>query len=285
MARGRAEVAARVRVLCQLADLALAVHRLERLQRMPVQPDAAGGRQPLVDRVPDEDVSEAQAPGLAGHVGDDARGHRLVEHVQEVVDRDAAHAGEGVEREVAAQDRREHEHPVAVGREVGEPAGDHVAHGLGDGESNGLRLATFDREQPHDLAHEQRVALRLGVQRRNELRRRDRPRRAHDVVGDVALAQPSERDAPRTGLPRDGGDQLGQRGAGDRVDVPVGTDDQRVHRAQLARHEPQQQQRRRIGRVQVVQDEHERPALGGPAQELGGRVEHAEARSLRLRLR
>ena len=121
-------------MLCQLGPVVLAVMRLQRRQRAPVQPDAAGGRQPFVERVPDEYVSEAQAPGLARHVGDDACGHRLVEHVQEVVDRDAAHAGEGVEREVAAQDRREHEHPVALGREVGEPAGDRVAHGRGDGE-------------------------------------------------------------------------------------------------------------------------------------------------------
>ena len=51
-------------------------------------------------------------------------------------------------------------------------------------------------------------------------------------------------------------------------------------RAELAGEEPQEQQRGRVGRVQIVQDEHDRPALGGVAQELGGRVEQAKARAL-----
>ena len=57
----------------------VAVERLERLDDLPVQPDAAGAREPVVERVADEDVREAQASGRAGDVGDDAGGDRLVE--------------------------------------------------------------------------------------------------------------------------------------------------------------------------------------------------------------
>ena len=56
-------------------------------------------------------------------------------------------------------------------------------------------------------------------------------------------------------------------------------------RAELAREELQEQERRRVGGVQVVEHEHERPARGRVPQELGGRVEQAEARALGLERR
>ena len=98
-----------VRELGEVGSRLVAVERLERLDRQPVQPDAAGGREPLVERVADEDVGEAKTTAAAGNVGDDAGGHRLVEHVEQLVLRDAGQARERVERELAAEHRREHE--------------------------------------------------------------------------------------------------------------------------------------------------------------------------------
>ena len=47
-----------------------------------------------------------------------------------------------------------------------------------------------------------------------------------DVLRDFALAQPSKRDAARHGLPGDGGQHLGQRLPGERIDVPIGADEE-----------------------------------------------------------
>ena len=68
-----------VRELGQVGSGLVAVERLERLDRQPVQPDAAGGSEPFVERVADEDVREAKATRPVGNVGDDAGGQRLVE--------------------------------------------------------------------------------------------------------------------------------------------------------------------------------------------------------------
>src|SRR4051794_10391194 len=49
-----------MRELCKRAAGAFAVQRLERLNGLPVQPDTAGRRQVLVERVADEHVREAE---------------------------------------------------------------------------------------------------------------------------------------------------------------------------------------------------------------------------------
>ena len=79
-----------------------------------VQPDAAARREPLVERVADQDVGEAQAAGRAGDVGDDARGHRLVERLEQLIPETAAESSERVDAELAADHRREHQHAVAL---------------------------------------------------------------------------------------------------------------------------------------------------------------------------
>ena len=60
----------------------------------------------------------------------------------------------------------------------------------------GARLAEapLGVEQPHDLGHEERIALGLGVDRRDELVRRPGRRGELDVLGDVVLVQPVQRD-------------------------------------------------------------------------------------------
>ncbi len=97
-----------VRELGEVGPGVLAVERLERLHRQPVQPNAAGSGEPIVEGVPNEDVREAQATGRTGNVGDDARGHRLVEQVEQRVLRHTPDAGKRVEGELAAHHGREH---------------------------------------------------------------------------------------------------------------------------------------------------------------------------------
>ena len=79
----------------------------------------------------------------------------------------------------------------------------------------------------------------------------------------LALAEPAERRRRRaTGSRGDLGQHRGQRASpGDRVDVAEGAEHEQPGRAELAREELQEEQRRRIGGVKVVEDEHDRPAL------------------------
>ncbi len=76
----------------------------------------------------------------------------------------------------------------------------------------------------------------------------------------ASLSPPSEtRRVDR--LSHELGQQLGQSGPGQRVDVAVGGEHEDARRAELAREEPQEQQRGNVGRVKIVEDEHDRPAL------------------------
>ena len=172
-----------------------AVERLERLDRLTVQPDAAGAREPVVERVTDEDVLEAQPAGAPGEIREDAVGDRLVGQVEQLVFGDIAHVNERRERELAAEHRGEHEHPVALVREVREPARDHVAQASRHGAPtfSGRRgIDALCRKQAHDLPHEQRIALGFLVQRRDQLRRGELRCRQVDVFRSLVSAQAAQ---------------------------------------------------------------------------------------------
>ena len=90
---------------------------------------------------------------------------------------------------------------------------------------------------------------------------------------------PLSEEAAGHRLAGDLGQHRGQRLSGDRVDIPVGAEQEHSGRAQLAREELQEKERRRIGRVEIVEDEHDRPGFGSVSEELGGCVEETEASS------
>ena len=112
-------------------------------------------------------------------------------------------------------------------------------------------------------ADEERVALGLGVDRRDELVRRPGRGGELDVLGDVVLGQAVERDLARVRLAHELGERCRQRVAEGRIDVAVGADDQQAAAGDLARDEAQQQERRLVGGVDVVEDDDER--LGSAA--------------------
>jgi hypothetical protein len=124
----------------------------------------------------------------------------------------------------------------------------------------------------HDLADEERIALGLLVDCRDQPCRSELRRCQLDVLRDLALAQPGKRHPTGDRLARDLGQRLGERPSGDRINVAVGGEQEDAGRAKLTGEEPQQQQRGRVGRVKIVQDEHRRRSLGDVAKEVGGRV-------------
>jgi hypothetical protein len=85
-----------------------------------------------------------------------------------------------------------------------------------------------------------------------------------------------------TPLARDFRQHLGQGLAGAGLHVSMRAEEKNVGRADLASEKPQQEQRGRVGGVQVVHEEDERPTFGGPAKELCDGVEEPEACRFRL---
>ena len=130
------------------------------------------------------------APGTSD---DHARLQRLVEQCQDGAALEPADAGQRMQVELAPEDRSQREQPVALVREMAQPAADRLPDAVRDGERRRhlIRELSFLAEQLHDLADEQRVALGLGVHRRTQLGGRDRGGRERDEAGDVGLGQPA----------------------------------------------------------------------------------------------
>ena len=145
-----------------------------------------------------------------------------------------------------------------------------------------LRWDAFERQQAHGLRDEQRIALGFGVQSRGELGGGDLRGGELDVPGHLIFTQPGERRATGDRLAGDLRDHCDERLPRDRLDVAHRREQQHVHRSQLAREEAKQQQGRRVGGVQIIEDQHERTFLRRPAEELGGRVKQPEPGSLGL---
>src|SRR2546428_5966312 len=151
-------------------------------------------------------MREAKSSRRAGYVRDNTSRQRLVERLEDLVLRDGIETRKCAERELATEHGGEDELAIALVRQVPESPGNDVPNGLWDRDS-GLGVYALDGEQAHDLAHEQRVTLGFFVQRGSELRRGELGRGQLDVLGDVLLAQPSQRDPPRHRFT----DDLGQR--------------------------------------------------------------------------
>ena len=75
-------------------------------------------------------------------------------------------------------------------------------------------------------------------------------------------------------------EQAAERVFGFVAPVATGTDDQQPHRSRIARDVAQGEQRRAVGPVQILEHEHDRPLLGGSAQQRADRLEEPVARAL-----
>jgi hypothetical protein len=131
-------------------------------------------------------------------------------------------------------------------------------------------------EPPHGLAHRARQALRdeddlldhVAGQRRPRFERREIP---HVLGGESAQG---ERVEP-------GG--VAERGEG-RHRVAVRDDDEQRGRGELSGDESQDLQRGGVGRIQIVEQDRERPLCPGHAQRRCDEVQHREAGHRRIRV-
>jgi hypothetical protein len=140
--QGLVEVASGDRMLHEPGDRsagAVAVEALEQLERPAVQAHAAHIREPLVERVANEDVGEAQPPGRIGRVRRHPRAHGFIEHVEQIVLGQLGKAGQHVERELATEHRSQDEHPPRFARQVRKAARDHLLDALRNGDPDAVR--------------------------------------------------------------------------------------------------------------------------------------------------
>ena len=170
---------------------------------------------------------------------------------------------------------------------MAKPAADHLSHALRDHKRRCCRLveASLRDEQPHDLADEKRIAIGPGHHRRAQVRCGRRGRGELDKAGDVGFTEAGERERPRDRLAGQLNEGRGERIRKGRIYVPVRADDQQAALAELARDELEKQERGLVGRMQVVEHEHQRARGRRTLQEGRHGIEESEARSIGLERR
>jgi hypothetical protein len=275
-------------VVGQLGQVRLGVVPGRRLQGQAdavVEPAPARGREVLVQRLAHELVGERVAPGGGRVLAHDPGPLGLGQGLDEGPGAQAADPAQEPQVEVAADHRGHLEVGHRLGGQAGQPATEQAAELLGDARPGSGRHApgpgqlAVGEQGPDQLADEQRVALGDLVDPGHHRRGGRLAGQPPHVGGHLGPAEAAEREAaPHPGQVAE---QVGQLVEA-RVGVPVGADDHQPLVGGGLGEEPEQEQRRRVGRVQVVQDHQHRPGVGDPAQEPAHRVEQHEADRLGL---
>ena len=262
------------RQLGQVGAGVAGVEVLERLGHRAVQAQPPRRGEVLVERVADKDVGEAQPPARLGHGADEPGLGRLVEGREHLVLVPPGDGADDVGVELAADHGGQCEQLAAgVGLALQAPA-DRLDHAARDGEPVRRRPA-LGRQQPSDLAREQRVALGLRVDLGGQVgggRVAHRQRQQERGVGSAEAAQRERRGGRRAG---DVGQGCGQLGAD--LGVAIAADHEQGRAAELRGDEAQEQQRGCVCGVQVVEADDERARGAGVAQEGRDRLEEPEA--------
>ena len=254
----------------------------ERLAHGGVQAGAAGGGQVAVERLADEAVDEAERAGRPRGLLQQLHRERLVEALQEIGTADPRRALERRELELAALDRGHLERFEDLRAQRQKAPADGVAHAVGQRQALAQRLvdAALGHQQAHDLVGVERVALGQRVQRVHELLGGVSAAAVDDQRAQVVVLEPAEVDAHPEA--RQLAEHRLELGSARRTGFVVGGDDEHVRLAHRPGQEGEQQQRRQVGGVEVVEEHDERLAGGGVAQEDGDGVEEGEARLLGL---
>ena len=253
----------------------------DRLADARVQPRAAQRREAVVERRAHQRVGEGVAADAAVDLAQHAGAHRLVERRDEVVPRQRPERLEQPEVDLAPDHRRDLDRLARRRRQPPQaPRGD-PAHALGHPGllevDRALEAARRVAQVAQDLLDEERVALGLAVQRRDEVGGGRGGAVGLDQLADLAGVEALERDVREAVLAPQRGDQLRQRVPLLELRVAVGAEEHRAPRLGRAHEVAQQLHRRAVGPVEVVEDEQQRRARGQLGQQRGERVEQALA--------
>ena len=273
-------------VMGKLGEMRLGIGAVEILERqadLAVQQAAALRAEVVVERVSDEPVREAVDAQRRGALDEHARADRGAQGGVQLGGVAVADALQGVEAKLAPDDRRRAQQlACGLGKRL-EAVANRLAHAVGNphgGDVGGVVEASLGAEQAHDLVDEERVALGRLVDRAHDAIGRAAARDALDDRGDVGLAQPAQRQ-PLT-VADDVAQRRRQLCVQSGLGLAIGADHEDRGVAHVDGEEAEQQQRRMIGAVQVVEDEDERRLTGRGAQQRRDRVEELKARRVRF---
>ena len=225
-----------------------------------VQPGAPRGGEVAVERLADEAVGEAERAGRPRRLLEQLHGERLVEALEEVGAADARGPLDGRELEVAALDGGHLERVADLGAQRQQALADGVADPVGQRHALAQRLvdAALGHEQAHDLVGVEGVALGQLVQGVHELLGRVGAAAVDDQRAQVVVLEAAEVEAHAEA--RELAEHGLDLGPAPRPRLVVGGDDQHARLAQRAGEEGEQQQRRQVGGVEVVEEHDERLA-------------------------
>jgi hypothetical protein len=176
---------------------------------------------------------------------------------------------------------------MTVARGLGqslEPAREHRFHAFGDSNRCDVIVPTvrsFPCEPMSDLGHEERIAFRLHMHRADELGRWHLAERILQEPAHRASAKASKRERVQTEarqLPQ----RSGQWVASVDLDVTIGADQEHLGPIQLTREKREQEQRRRVGPMQIVEHHHAGRLARGVPEVGADRIE--EPKPCRLRI-
>ena len=243
-----------------LVDL-VRVQRLDRLADLAMDHGPARRRDLRVQCLADEGVGEGVAARPLARLRDQSRVGRRRERPADVFGRVATDPLDDLQVELAPAHGGQAQYLVRLLGQAVESTADDLAHALRDRHLAPrlvLAQAALGRHQPNHLADEERVAPGLVADRLGEVGRRPVDAGGElDEAGDPLRAETVEGDAARALDRPQVGERLGERMMAPELDVAVGADDQQSGVREAPGDEAQQQQRRLVGPVQVVEDEHQ----------------------------
>ena len=235
----------------------------------------------LVDRLPDQGVSEAVLPDRPGRLLDDPSGDRLLERLGDVVGGRVADPLQDLERELAASHRGERQQPSAVVVESAHAAQQKVLDRLRDTDPRDCGAPVIpDTDVAQDLLDEERIALRALPDRSRERRGSLAPCSRRDEPRDVVVPEPSDPQADQHARATQLGERLRERMGLIHLRLPVGAKDQHPGLIAGTRDVTQEQQRRGVRPVKVIEHEDQRLRVRDLAQQRRDRVEQTEPLAL-----
>ena len=258
---------------------------LEQIAEAAVELGAPRGRELRVDGLANQRVREAVAAWVSGDAGDHVEIDGRREQIEQLP---AARAGDrGQERKVELPSRhgRGGEHGASLGREGRQALQDGAADAARDGEAARRRrepvaLLQASPSLSHDLVEEEGVALGLAMQSAGDGGRdgvsRDRLDEPRDLGGGEAaqhqLAPP----------PSNARQRLGDRRIAARFGLAIGPHDDHRCVGELVGQEVEEQQRRLIGAVEILEHEQHGRRFRDPPEKGGRVLEEVKARRLGL---
>ena len=227
-------------------------------------------------------MREAPRSARCARLHQDVRGDRLVEQQHELARGALLERCDQVEGDFDADHRSAGKQLPARVAQAGKPSADDGLHALGDPKGLACAVgrpakASFIGEQPDEFADEQRIPLGLAMDRLGETVGRTLRGGKLDVARHLMHGQSRRIEALRGRHAGDFGEQADPWVSGGQLTLAIDGQHHDAGVGQVHGHEPEQQQRRLVGGVEVVEDQDDGTVARRVPQQARERVEQLEA--------